>query len=144
VPETESTLLVVDDDPAIRIPIYEYLTELGYRVRTAEHGLAGLMEIQREAPAILLSDLNMPHMSGFELLSVVRHRFPSIQTIAMSATVYAEDVPTGVVADAFFQKGSQLPSLLKVIEDLPSRKRESSRSIRARSRDSLDPAAPSL
>jgi DNA-binding response OmpR family regulator len=143
-PETRDTLLVVDDDPAIRIPIYEYLTEIGYRVRTAEHGLAGLIEIQRDPPEILLSDLNMPHMSGFELLSVVRHRFPSVQTIAMSATVFADGVPNGVVADAFFQKGGQLPSLLKVIKNLPPRRRKRARSTRARSRSEFGPAAPSI
>lgn len=130
-PETKHKLLVVDDDPAIRIPISEYLTELGYQVRTAEHGLAGLAEIQKDAPGILLSDLNMPQMSGFELLSVVRRRFPAIQTIAMSATVFAERIPAEVVADAFFQKGDHLPRLLHVIKTLRTSRRKPQRIARS-------------
>jgi CheY-like chemotaxis protein len=127
-PETNGKLLVVDDDPIMRISICVYLTELGYQVRTAEHGLAGLAEIQTDAPAILLSDLEMPVMSGFELLSEVRRRYPAIQTIAMSATVCADAIPANVVADAFFQKGSLLPCLLQVIESLPRPIRRSPRS----------------
>ena len=52
------------------------LTEIGYRVRSAEDGFSALREMRHEVPDILLSDLNMPGMSGFELLSVVRRRFP--------------------------------------------------------------------
>jgi DNA-binding NarL/FixJ family response regulator len=43
-----------------------------------------LVEIRKEIAEIILSDLNMPGMSGFELLSLVRARFPSIRLIAMS------------------------------------------------------------
>ena len=118
--EAKGKLLIVDDDPAIRIPISAYLTEVGYQVRMAEHGLAGLAEIEKEAPGILLSDLNMPQMSGFELLSVVRRCFPAIRTIAMSATISTQSIPEGVIADAFFQKGDRLPGLLEVIESLRS------------------------
>ena len=55
----------------------------------AEDGFSALAEIRKEVPDILLSDLNMPRMSGFELLSVVRRRFPSIRTIAMSGAFMA-------------------------------------------------------
>ena len=44
------------------------LSEMGYRVRTAEDGFSALAELRKEIPDILLSDLNMPGMSGFELL----------------------------------------------------------------------------
>jgi CheY-like chemotaxis protein len=50
----------------------------------------------RKIPEILLSDLNMPGMSGFELLSAVRRRFSAIQVIAMSerfqVTVYHSEL----------------------------------------------------
>ncbi len=67
-------------------------------------------------PDIMLSDLNMPCMSGFELLSVVRHRLPSIRVIAMSGAFSGNEVPSGVAADAFYQKGSGIRALLKIIE----------------------------
>src|ERR1035437_548151 len=61
-------LFVVDDAPAIRASISSLLTEIGYIVRTANDGFAALAEIRIDIPDILLSDLNMPGMSGFELL----------------------------------------------------------------------------
>ena len=55
-------------------------------------------------------------MSGFELLSVVRRRFPVIRVIAMSGTFSGDGVPPGVVADAFHEKGTDLGSLLQIME----------------------------
>jgi hypothetical protein len=47
----------------------------------------------------------MPQMSGFEFLAVVRKRFPHIATIAMSGEYIAAENPSGILADAFLQKG---------------------------------------
>jgi CheY-like chemotaxis protein len=95
------------------------LAEIGYGVRSAHDGFSALAELRNEIPDVLLSDLNMPGMSGFELLSVVRRRFPSIQTIAMSGAFSGDEVPSGVAADAFYQKGSSLGSLLRILATLP-------------------------
>ncbi|WP_420238346.1 response regulator [Telmatobacter bradus] len=111
-------LLVVDDAPAIRSSISALLSEIGYQVRTAADGFEALAAIRMNIPNILLSDLNMPGMSGFELLSVVRRRYPSIQVVAMSGSFSGEEVPSGVIADAFFQKGYSTRSLLRIIESL--------------------------
>jgi hypothetical protein len=61
----------------------------------------------------------MPNMSGFELLSVVRRRFPAIRTIAMSGSFSGDEVPSGVAADGFYQKGSSIVALLRIMETLP-------------------------
>ena len=116
--ETKAKLLIVDDEPSIRMSLSYVLAEIGYRVRTAEDGVSALTAIRDEAPEIILSDLNMPGMSGFELLSKVRRQFPSIHTIAMSGAFCGDEVPSGVAADAFYQKGSSLGSLLRMIENL--------------------------
>lgn len=68
--------------------------------------LLALVEIRKEIPDILLSDLNMPGMSGFELLSVVRSSFPSIRAIAMRGAFSGVEVPIGIAADAFYKKGN--------------------------------------
>jgi CheY-like chemotaxis protein len=99
------------------------LAEIGYGVRCAEDGYSALGELRKEIPDILLSDLNMPGMTGFELLSVVRRRFPTIQTIAMSGSFSGNEVPSGVAADAFYQKGSSMGSLLRILEALPRTER---------------------
>jgi len=94
------------------------LAEIGYSMRSAEDGFSALDEIRQQVPDILLSDLNMPGMSGFELLSVVRRRFPKIRTIAMSGSFTGDEVPSGVAADAFYQKGSSIGALLQIIGTL--------------------------
>ena len=77
-------ILVADDEESIRATSTAILAHHGYEVRTAADGFAALVELRRSQPDILISDLRMPNMSGFELLSVVRRRFPHIAVIAIS------------------------------------------------------------
>ena len=115
---THAKVLIVDDEPSIRNSMLLILTRIGYRARSAEDGFSALAEFRKEVPDVILTDLNMPGMNGFELLSVVRHRFPSVRTIAMSG-VYSEDrAPFGVAADAFYQKGRGVQFLLKILGDI--------------------------
>src|SRR6185312_8117374 len=100
-------VLVVDDEPDIREVIAEALQSAGYDVGTAEHGLDALLQMRKTTPDVIISDLNMPRMSGFEFLSVVRRRFPEIAVIAISGAYATGDhVPGGVIADAFQAKGN--------------------------------------
>lgn len=71
-------VLVVDGDPAVRQVSSLVFKDHGYEVRTAEDGFESLVELRRSMPEIIVSDLRMPNMSGFEHLSVVRRRFPHI------------------------------------------------------------------
>ena len=120
-PDTKARILIVDDEPSIRMSMALILTQLGYHVRSAVEGFSALRAIREEMPDILITDLNMPGMSGFELLSVIWRRFPSIQKIAMSGAYSGNVVPSGVAADAFFPKGSSTSELLKIIGALPQR-----------------------
>ncbi len=74
----EHRILVVDDEPCIRQVVAALLSAQGYNVSTAEHGFDALLQIRSVNPELIVSDLNMPQMSGFELLSVLRRRFPEI------------------------------------------------------------------
>ena len=114
--DSRSNLLVVDDAAMVLMCLSAILTESGYSVRTAHDGFSALTEICQEIPDLIISDLNMPRMSGFELLSVVRRRFPAIRVIAMSASYSGEGVPPGVSADAFYEKGSNPGFLLRIVE----------------------------
>jgi CheY-like chemotaxis protein len=125
-PDTSARLLIVDDEPLIRMSMLHVLTEIGYSARAAVDGFSALLEIRKEVPDILVSDLSMPGMSGFELLSVVRRRFPAIKVIAMSGAFSGDEVPSGVAADAFYQKGSSIVALLRLMETLPEMKRYAS------------------
>jgi CheY-like chemotaxis protein len=113
-------ILLVDDDEAVRDSIGSLLREAGYDVSLAEDGFDALLQLRSSFPAVIISDLNMPHMSGFEFLSVVRRRFPHLSVIAMSGAYDFEDaVPGGVIADAFYPKGrGTLRELLKLVANL--------------------------
>jgi CheY-like chemotaxis protein len=106
VPHQMRDILIVDDNMTILGVFAEILSEHGYRVRTACDGYEALAAIRVRVPDILISDLNMPRMSGFELLSIVRRHFPLIAVIAMSAEYAGAAVPQGVAADGFYAKGS--------------------------------------
>jgi CheY-like chemotaxis protein len=118
-PDTKASLLIVDDAHSIRLSLSQIFAMHGYTTRSAEDGFSALAEIRREVPDFLLSDLNMPGMSGFELLRVVRRQFPLIRVIAMSGEFSGDEVPSGVVAEAYFQKGRGIEELLKVMKFLP-------------------------
>jgi CheY-like chemotaxis protein len=115
-------VLVVEDDELVRNTIYMLLDHRGYKVQIANNGFEALLRLQEEVPDVLVTDLNMPEMSGFELLSVVRRRFPSVIAIATSAAYGCASVPPGVVADAFYAKGSESSSTLLEILDAAIKK----------------------
>lgn len=123
-PDIKASILIVDDEELVRTSIAEVLTFLGYRTRSAADGLSALIQLRQEVPDILLSDLNMPEMSGFELLSIVHRRFPHIYVIAMSGMFTENQIPPGVTADAFYTKGGGVRELLKVVEARSLQNRE--------------------
>jgi CheY-like chemotaxis protein len=116
--DAKARILVVDDELSIRTSLSLLLGEIGYSVSTAEDGFSALASLRNEIPNILISDLYMPGMTGFELTSVVRRRFPAVRIIAMSGAYRSDEVPHGIAADAFFQKSSNIGSLLTTLQSL--------------------------
>jgi CheY-like chemotaxis protein len=110
---SKSQILVVDDDPSARGFVATLLVSAGYDVTTAEDGFGALLQLRKTQPDAVVSDLDMPNMSGYELLSVVGRRFPDILTVAMSGGYQGCDVPRGVVADRFSPKGNVPRSCLE-------------------------------
>jgi CheY-like chemotaxis protein len=99
-------VLVVEDDPVTSRGYMELLSLWGFATRAAHNGIAALAQIRSTRPDILLSDLDMPGMNGYELLSIVRRRYPEIRTVAMSGAFGGEQIPPGVAAEAFYPKGT--------------------------------------
>jgi CheY-like chemotaxis protein len=115
-------VLIVDDDDAVRDSLSLLLKASGFEVSTAADGLEALAVLRNGLPAVLLSDLNMPKMSGVELFSEVRQQFPSVSLVAMSGNYETGDqVPGGMIADAYYAKGYGSPGvLLRILSEMLS------------------------
>ncbi len=105
-------VLIVDDEPMVLETTAAILRSFACSVRTASDGFGALKILREVLPDLLIADLRMPNMSGFELLSIVRRRFPHIPTIAISGEFILANMPLGLLVDHFFQKGSYSPAEL--------------------------------
>jgi CheY-like chemotaxis protein len=114
-------LLLVEDRRSHRELIANILVSEGYDVLTAKDGLDALGRLVEPLPIAIISDLNMPRMSGFEFLALVRQRFPHLPVLAMSGDFDGNELPTGVLADAYLPKGGYtLDKLRTTIDELLS------------------------
>ena len=112
-------VLIIEDDAIARSAYVELLSRWGFQTRSAHNGLAALVQMRRAKPDILLSDLNMPLMNGYELLAIVRRLYPEVRTIAMSASYPENEMPPNVDADAFYPKGGgQTGRLLALLDEV--------------------------
>jgi CheY-like chemotaxis protein len=101
-------VLVVDDDEALRATIVEYLRAVGSEAWEAANGLEALWVTKHEHPAVVLVDLRMPRLDGFETIRHIRKFDPSIRIVVI----------TGDVSDATRQRveGLGIHLLLKPFE----------------------------
>jgi CheY-like chemotaxis protein len=111
-------ILVVDDETSIRESLGLLLVASGYDVAEAENGVSAVLHLNRAVPDLIVTDLNMPYMSGIELISHVRSRYPSISIVAMSGHYEGDAVPAGIIADRFYPKGQHPHNLLTTIAGL--------------------------
>ena len=71
----KASILVVDDEPQIRRVLQATLSSNGYDVIEAKNGKEAITAVLREHPDLILLDVNMPGMSGFEACSKIRMSF---------------------------------------------------------------------
>lgn len=77
-------ILVIDDDHAVRSVVTLLLTQKGHEVVTAQDGRRGIQTAEREDFDLLIIDLFMPEMDGFETIRTVRKSKPAIPIIVIS------------------------------------------------------------
>lgn len=118
---TSRTLLVVEDNVDQRLLYEEELREEGYFVLTATDGREALEVVQREHPALVLLDINMPIMDGLDtlgkLLEIDRH----IPVIIHTAYPGYQDSFASWSADAYVVKSSDLTELKETVLRLLSK-----------------------
>jgi signal transduction histidine kinase len=112
-----ASVLVIDDDAAVRNLIVECLLILGYEVRQAEDGEAGLRLLEEQPPDLLMVDFIMPKLNGAEVIERARALLPDLPVIL--ATGYADAQVGGTVLEheRVLQKPFNLDQLAAMVTE---------------------------
>jgi DNA-binding response OmpR family regulator len=109
-----STVLVVEDEPQMRFLLTENLESEGFLVKTADSGEAALVELAGSRPSLMIVDVMLPRMSGFELCRAVRARRLPVPIIILTARSEESDRVIGLDlgADDYVTKPFSIRELL--------------------------------
>jgi signal transduction histidine kinase/CheY-like chemotaxis protein/ligand-binding sensor domain-containing protein len=112
-------VLVVDDDPNIRSLLQQELTEAGYVVRLAEDGRKALTLIREETPGLIILDVMMPEMNGFDVAAVLKND-PATMDIPIIILSVVEDKERGfrLGVDRYLTKPIDTASLFHEVDAL--------------------------
>jgi len=116
--QSANSVLLVDDDRSTRDLLALQLEEAGFEARQAEDGIDGLMKIRDGLPKVIISDIQMPRMTGIEFIAVVRQRFPTIPVIVLSGAGPCE-LPAEGMPDLWIEKSAlNVRKLMQAIREL--------------------------
>ena len=117
---SESTVLVVDDDPNALDIVRTYLEAKGYTVATAKDGNEALAQLEKFNPALVLLDVMMPGMDGWEVARVIKNHpnFGRTRVVMLTARSDFADKHEGLRAgaDDYIVKPIQLRELGERVE----------------------------
>ena len=113
-----AVVLIVDDDDGIRTTLRDILEDEGYDVFEARDGIEGLAAVQGHSPSVLLLDLNMPRMSGWELFQRLQEAHIGVPTVIMTAGRRAADEALRLNAAASLAKPFDVEDVLTTVESL--------------------------
>ena len=115
-------ILVIEDSIDMRENIIDMLNEYGYSTFEEDNGLSGLARAKKVKPDLIIADIMMPGMDGFELLEALKkdnHTF-SIPFIFLSAKAADSDIKRSLKTDAdlYITKPFKMNELLSHISDI--------------------------
>ncbi len=117
---TMPKVLVVDDDPGVRLLVGRRLQQAGYRVRDAAGADEALEWIEAKgAPDVVVLDVSMPQVDGLELLSAIRDQVgePDLPAVFLSGRIESDDIAAGRALGAvYLTKPFVASALLNAIE----------------------------
>ena len=116
-------ILLVEDDSTLSFIIQDALKREGFEVATASNGNAGLKTFQEFQPDIVIADVMMPTMDGFEMVRQIRVKAPSVPVLFLTARTSLEDVVKGfeLGANDYIRKPFQILELVVRIKALLKR-----------------------
>lgn len=116
------SVLIADDEPNIVISLEFLLEQAGYRIRVAHDGQEALEAIQRQPPDLVLLDVMMPRLSGYDLCQRIRENpaWQHMRIVMLTAKGREVEVSKGLAlgADAYITKPFSTQELLAQVRDL--------------------------
>lgn len=111
-------ILILDDDTSVRESVCKVLAASGYQVVLAADGKSGLAQLRRQSFDLLLLDLDLPDLTGFDILDSIRERAPWLPVIILTGV--AEQCAPGSLlgAAALLHKPADVLLLLQTVETL--------------------------
>ena len=113
-------ILIIEDNIDIRDNIEELLELSNYRVITADDGQKGLVQIQTELPDLILCDIHMPKMNGYQVLEHTKSnpKTAIIPFVFITSSAQNKDIEKGILsgADSYLTKPFNIEDLAKTLE----------------------------
>jgi DNA-binding NtrC family response regulator len=115
---SKSTILVVDDEEALRTVLGSELTNEGFQVQTAADGDDAIRELGKSGFDLVLLDIKMPRMNGFEVLKYIKENHPKTKVVMLTGFADLKNAIESkkLGADDFVSKPYDLVDLLTTIE----------------------------
>ena len=108
-------VLVVDDDAAIRDAVRDLLEDAGIRVETASDGAEALSRIEVRRPRLVLLDMRMPGMDGWDFATALRERDLELPVVVMTAAADARRWAEEIGASGFVPKPFAVSELIAAV-----------------------------
>lgn len=110
-------ILVVDDDDSLRELLRMHLSAAGYEVSTAADGIAAGYLVLRAPPDLILSDVNMPHMDGFQFIAALKSdkTLPEIPVIFLTSNEEGDHRGKELGAVGYLTKPVRADRLLELV-----------------------------
>ena len=114
-----ASILIVDDDESIRELLRLHLSSAGYDVRVAEDAIAAGYMVLRSPPDLIISDVNMPHMDGFEFIEALKSdkTLPSIPVIFLTSVEEGDHRGKSLGAVGYITKPVRADRLLSLVAE---------------------------
>ena len=118
--DNDKRILIVDDSDELTHVIAEFMTMFGYRVYTAKDGVDALKCLESETMDVVVSDIHMPRMDGYTLMTEIKSRHPQTPIVLITGFSVSEAKKLAFEkgADAFVAKPFHLKDLKGVIESV--------------------------
>jgi two-component system sensor histidine kinase/response regulator len=117
-PPEKSLVIVIDDDEIMRLSCEQILGKTGYRVESFANGHDGIRRLQEVRPPLLIVDIKMPELDGFEVINIVRKLDPDLSIVVITGYATVETAVDAMKAGAYdFLPKPFTPGELRAIID---------------------------